>query len=107
MIKLANTTYGVSGEELSRRNGARAMNVVLSTLRDLGREQLPMTDRDYQIATMIATALNGLDIGEVAMAPVGAVVSATQAAPSPELDKIEANLEAALGLIDEPYRDAA
>lgn len=100
MISLAETHYGVTGEELNRRNGARAMNVVMSTLRDLGRDQLPITDRDYQISTMIQTALNGLEIGELAVSPVGSVVSVQQPKSNPALDKIETNLESALGLVD-------
>ena len=100
MISLTETRYGVSGDELNRRNGARAMNVVMSTLRDLGRDQLPITDRDYQISTMIQTALNGLEIGEMAISPVGSVISMQQVPANPALDKIESGLESALGLVD-------
>lgn len=101
MMNLIDTRYGVNGDELARRNGARAMNVVMSTLRDLGRDQLPITDRDYQISTMIQTALNGLEIGEIAVSPVGSVVSVQQIKASPALDRIEHSLESALGLIDD------
>lgn len=101
MISLTDTRYGVAGDELNRRNGARSINVVLSTLRDLGRDQLPITDRDFQIATMIQTALNGLEIGDVALAPVGAVVAAQQVPNNPALNNLAGGLEAALGLVDE------
>jgi hypothetical protein len=101
MIHLVDTSYRISGDELNRRNGATAMNAVFATLRTLGRDQLPVLDRDYQIFTMIHAALNGLDVGEIAQAPAGSLVAAEQAKKNPALDKLDAGMERALGLVDE------
>lgn len=100
-MQLVDTSYKISGDELNRRNGAIAMNAVMSTLRTLGRDQSPLLDRDYQIFTMIHAALNGLDVGAVAQSAAGSVVSGTQAKKNPALDKIDAGMERALGLIDD------
>ncbi len=107
MISLVDTSYKISGDELNRRNGATAMNAVMATLRTLGRDQLPVMDRDYQIFTMIHAALNGLDVGEVAQAPFGSLVSANQSKKNPALDKIDAGMERALGLLDEEEAEIA
>jgi hypothetical protein len=105
MMNLIDTHYGISGEELHRRNGARAINVMMSTLRDLGRDQQPITDRDFQIYNFIHTSLNGIDIGEISIAPAGAVVSVQQVKSNPELDKIERGLETALGMTNETIEE--
>lgn len=101
MMHLVDTQYKISGDELNRRNGAIAMNAVMMSLRTLGRDQLPVMDRDYQIFTMIHAALNGLNVGDLAQSPAGSLVSAAQAKKNPALDKIDAGMERALGLLEE------
>lgn len=101
MIQLVDTSYKISGDDQNRRNGAIAMNALLASLRGMGRDQLPILDRDYQIFSMIHAGLNGLDVGEIAMAPTGSLVAANQAKKNPALDKIDAGMEKALGLLDD------
>lgn len=108
MIQLVDAQYKISGDELNRRNGAIATNAIMSSLRALGRHDLPLLDRDYQILTMIHAALNGLDVGEVAQSPATSLVSTTQAKKNPALDKLDAGMERALGLLaDQADKEAA
>lgn len=98
-IQLVGASYKISGDELNRRNGAIAMNAVMMSLRALGRDQMPVMDRDYQTFTIIHAGLNGLNVGELAQAPSGSLVSTIQAKKNPALDKIEFGIERALGLL--------
>lgn len=107
MIQLVDASYKISGDELNRRNGAIALNALYASLRGLGRDQLPVLDRDYQIFSMIHASLNGLDVGDMQEAMPGQLVSGYQAKKNPALDKIDAGMERALGLLGEDEAEAA
>ncbi len=56
---------------------------------------------------MIHAGLNGLDVGAMAEAASGQLVSDYQAKKNPALDKIDAGMERALGLLGEEEAEAA
>jgi hypothetical protein len=104
---LGKAKYGLTGKEFDRRCGAIAKNAVDATLLSLKRgvDTNPSLDEDYRKMEMIKDILLSLNVGEVAESVPGSLVSSTQAAGRPELDRIEDTLEAALMMVDDIASD--
>jgi hypothetical protein len=104
MMKLVDTTYGLSDDALDARAGAIAINAYMAQLRALNRHELPILDVDYRKIKWlkhILTSANAVD----APSADGALFSPVQARVSKKFTQIEAGLEAALDLIDEPVEE--
>lgn len=104
MMRLVDTTYGLSDEALEARAGAIAINAYMAQLRALNRHELPILDVDYRKIEMmkrVLTSANAVD----APSAEGAMFSPVQAKLSKKFTQIESGLAAALELVDDPVEE--
>lgn len=101
MMRLVETTYGLTNEALEARAGAIAINAYLAQLRALNRHELPILDVDYRKIEMMKRVLSSAGAVETPSVE-GAVFSPVQAKVSKKFGQIEAGLAEALDLIDDP-----
>lgn len=106
MMKLVDTTYGLSDEALDARAGAIAINAYMAQLRALNRHELPILDVDYRKIEMLKRVLTSANAVDAASAE-GAMFSPVQARVTKKFSQIETGLAAALELIDDPVEEAA
>lgn len=105
MMKLVDTTYGLSDDALDARAGAIAINAYMAQLRALNRHELPILDVDYRKIEMLKRVLTSANAVDAASAE-GAMFSPVQARVTKKFSQIESGLAAALELIDDPVEDA-
>lgn len=105
MMKLVDTTYGLSDDALDARAGAIAINAYMAQLRALNRHELPILDVDYRKIEMLKRVLTSANAVDAASAE-GAMFSPVQAKVTKKFSQIESGLAAALELIDDPVEDA-
>lgn len=104
MMRLVDTTYGLSDEALEARAGAIAINAYMAQLRALNRHELPILDVDYRKIEMmkrVLTSANAVD----APSAEGAMFAPVQAKLSKKFTQIESGLAAALELVDDPVEE--
>jgi len=104
MMKLVDTTYGLSEDALGARAGAIAINAYMAQLRALNRHELPILDVDYRKIEMLKRVLTSANAVDAASAE-GAMFSPVQARVTKKFSQIESGLAAALELIDDPIED--
>lgn len=104
MMRLVDTTYGLSDEALEARAGAIAINAYMAQLRALNRHELPILDVDYRKIEMMKRVLTSANTVDVASAE-GAMFSPVQAKLSKKFTQIESGLAAALELVDDPVEE--
>lgn len=104
MMRLVDTTYGLTAEALEARAGAIAINAYFAQLRALNRQDLPILDVDYRKIEMMRKVLSSAGVVE-ASSDEGAVFSPVQAKVSKKFGQIEAGLAEALDLIDDQIDD--
>jgi hypothetical protein len=100
MMRLVDTTYGLSDEALDARAGAIAINAYMAQLRALNRHELPILDVDYRKIEMLKRVLTSANAVDAASAE-GAMFSPVQAKVTKKFSQIESGLAAALDLIDD------
>lgn len=104
MMRLVDTTYGLSDEALEARAGAIAINAYMAQLRALNRHELPILDVDYRKIEMMKRVLTSANAVDVPSAE-GAMFSPVQAKLSKKFTQIESGLAAALELVDDPVEE--
>lgn len=104
MMRLVDTTYGLSDEALEARAGAIAINAYMAQLRALNRHELPILDVDYRKIEMMKRVLTSANAVDVPSAE-GAMFSPVQGKLSKKFTQIESGLAAALELVDDPVEE--
>lgn len=100
MMRLVDTTYGLSADALEARAGAIAINAYMAQLRALNRHELPILDVDYRKIQMMQRVLSSAGAVDAPSAE-GSVYSPVQAKPSKVFTQVESRLAEALDLIDD------
>lgn len=101
MMRLVDTTYGLSDEALDARAGAIAINAYMAQLRALNRHELPILDVDYRKIEMLKRVLTSANQVDAPSAE-GAMFSPVQAKVTKKFTQVESGLAAALDLLDDP-----
>ena len=104
MMRLVDTTYGLSDEALDARAGAIAINAYMSQLRALSRHEQPILYVDYRKIEMLKRVLASANTVEAQSAD-GAMFAPVQAKVTKKFSQIESGLAAALELIDDPIEE--